>query len=140
MKMRVILLFLSVTCSCLSPAFGVQPLGGEVNEQVRSIILEVETASRQFAALDEFGKKTVDQGKAILSIGPAAVYELSARLDNPDWKVRFWIIDILGYLENNDAKNILIKVSVDRKEYGRIREQARRSLKLIDSPLERNIR
>jgi hypothetical protein len=104
--------------------------------RVRSVIKEVENISRHCETLDEFGMATVSQGKKILSMGPVAVYALSNWLESPDWKVRFWITDMLGYLENPDAKRPLLRVIRNGAEKQIVREQAQRSLKRIATPLE----
>ncbi len=107
--------------------------------KVRSIIKEVRAISIQCDELEDFGRKTIEQGKQMLSVGPFAVYALSNCLDDPDWKVRFWITDMLGYLENPDARRPLMRVINNVSEEEQVRRQAESSLKKLDVPLERNI-
>lgn len=71
------------------------------------------------------------QSAEMLNIGPCAVYELSCLLDHPDWKVRFWIVDMLGYLENPDGVRPLQRVIGDERELDIIRERARLSLRRV---------
>ena len=107
--------------------------------RVRSIIKQVEDISKRCKTLDEFGRETVAQGKDMLSVGPCAVYALSNCLGDPDWKVRFWIADMLGYLENPDARRPLLRVIKDESENSEVRRQAEKSLKRLNIPIEHGI-
>jgi|GEM_PF-5323190 len=113
--------------------------GSAEKEKVRSVIREVESISGKYDSLDEFGRNTVSQGKEVLGIGPSAVYTLSNCLNSPDWKVRFWIADMLGYLDNEDAKRPLLRLVNDKNENIQVRNQAEKSLKRLGTPIERNI-
>jgi HEAT repeat protein len=122
----------------ISSAGAVMPRGAE-KEKVRSVIREVESLSVKYKTLDEFGRNTMLQGKELLAIGPSAVYTLSNCLNSPDWRVRFWIADILGYLDNEDAKRPLLRLINDSNEDMRVRNKAVESLKRLETPIERNI-
>ena len=108
--------------------------------EVRAIVNEVQSISKRCRTLDEFGRKTIEQGKKVLSIGECAVYPLSTCLDdNTDWKVRFWIIDMLGYLENPDARRPLLRTINNAAEKEIVKQQAEKSLKRLSVPVEHNI-
>lgn len=97
-----------------------------------SIIMhEVENISRSTDNLDEFGKRTLKQGKEILDIGAKCIYVLSWYLDNPDWKVRFWIVDIMGYLKNMEAERPLSRVIDNPDEEKTVKDRALKSLKKL---------
>jgi hypothetical protein len=132
--MPVLLLF-----SFLSALAGAQMPDSAEKAKVRSVISEVENISRECDTLDEFGRKTIAQGNEMLAIGSSAVYTLSSCLNNTDWKVRFWIADMLGYLDNKDAKRPLSRLINDKKENVKVRNQAENSLKRLETPIERNI-
>jgi len=135
-----ILLTLLVVIAASLPVSGGQEPDAALKAKVYSIVREVESISRKSRTLDELGSASVLQGQEMLSAGPGAVYVLSNCLANPDWKVRFWIIDMLGYLENPDARRPLMRVIRNVSEKKQLREEAQRSLKRLDEPLEHDAR
>jgi hypothetical protein len=92
------------------------------------IIGEVKSLSRKCRDLDTFGRSTMVQSRKVLDMGPCAVYTLSWYLDNPDWKVRFWIADIMGYLDNKDAQAPLLRLIENENEQECVKERALMSL------------
>lgn len=72
-------------------------------------------------------------GVEIMRIGETAVYALSLYTTHPDWKVRFWIVDMLGYLNNPDAKRPLIRILRNEHEKDIVYERAWKSLKSLDN-------
>jgi hypothetical protein len=96
--------------------------------RVASIITELNIISANSVTLEEFGKNTIRQGAEVLSLGGDSVYLLSPYLRSRDWKVRYWIADILGYTKNKDAKKPLLKVYRDVFERKEIRKCALASL------------
>lgn len=101
--------------------------------KIYKIIRSIEKLSQKSKNLNEFGSKTLKQSKDILDIGHSSVYVLSTLLDNPDWKVRFWIVDIMGYLNNIDAERPLIKILNNKNERKIIRKRALKSLRMLNS-------
>jgi HEAT repeat protein len=99
--------------------------------RVRAVVTEVAAVSRRVQTLDELGRRTLEQSRRIIDIGGPAVYALSPQLDTPDWKVRFWIADILGYLDNPDAQRPLLRLLTDPGENRKVRRQAYRSLRRL---------
>jgi len=127
--------------ACLSQVFAdSRPPDSALKARVRSIVKAVEKISKRSGTLDEFGQRTVGQGKSVLSIGPIAVYALSNCLSaEPDWKVRFWIADMMGYLENPDAVRPLTRLRDDSSQDKRVRKQAEESIKRLKAPIERDV-
>lgn len=99
--------------------------------QVRRIVGQVARISTGCSTLDELGRSTLAQSAALLDMGPDAVYCLSLCLDSSDWRVRFWVVDILGYLDNPDAQRPLMRILADNDEDVRVRRQACRSLQRL---------
>jgi len=112
---------------------------GAQKARVRAIIAQVGKISSGSASLEDFGRATMGQSKAILAMGPPAVYALSNCLGDPDWKVRFWITDMLGYLDNPDAKRPLKRVLDSSSEKVEVKRRAGESLKRLDTPIEHGI-
>jgi len=131
-KPLILIMFLIASASAAMPR-------SAQKEKVRAIIGEVESLSRKYANLDEFGRNTVLQSQEVLAIGPSAVYTLSSCLNSHDWKVRFWIADMLGYMDNEDDKRPLLRLINNTNEDMRVRNQAAKSLKRFEIPMERNI-
>ncbi|MBN1822931.1 MAG: HEAT repeat domain-containing protein [Endomicrobiales bacterium] len=100
-------------------------------QRVGRIISAVSEISRGCPDIEELGKQTLAHAQEILDMGPSAVYALSLHMGEPDWKVRFWIIDIMGYLENYDAKRPLLRAINNRHEKKAVKEQAIKSLKRL---------
>ena len=100
--------------------------------QARLVIKEVENISKVSESLDAFGRGTLEQGKKILGLGAASVYTLASFSEHPDWKVRFWIADILGYLNNPDAARPLERMIENRQERKEVRLRAAKSLKRLN--------
>jgi len=137
-RVAVVIVLLSV-CMSQVPA-AARPPDAALKARVRSIVKAVENISKRSGTLDEFGQRTVGQGKAVLSIGPGAVYALSNCLSaETDWKVRFWIADMMGYLENPDAVRPLTRLRDDSSQDKRVRKQAEESIKRLKSPIERDV-
>jgi hypothetical protein len=99
--------------------------------RVRSAVQEVAAISRRSGTLDELGRQSMRQSAAVLKEGPGAVYTLSGCLVSSDWKVRYWIVDIMGYLDNANAERPLLRVLNDTHENESVRQCARRSLMRI---------
>ena len=139
MTNKIISFSLLIVLMGFSRVFGDQLTSAQEKARVRSIINEVSAISKDCVTLEEFGKRTISQGKDILLAGSAAVYPLSGCLAGSDWKVRFWIVDMMGYLENNDAKRPLMRIIRNKNENPKVRAQAEKSLKRLDLPLEKGI-
>jgi len=139
MKIRIILLSLLVIFGSLLVLNALGPPDAEQKAKIGLIISQLEKISKKCGTLEEFGRQTVTLGMNILSIGPSAVYVLSPRINNQDWKVRFWIVDILGYLGNPDAERPLTRVINNETEQEEVREQAAKSLKRLKETPPENI-
>jgi hypothetical protein len=99
--------------------------------EVRLIVRELERISKDSVTLDEFGQRTLKQSQEVLQIGAPAVYSLSLCLNNKDWRVRFWIADILGYLNNPDARRPLLRLLDNNTERQAVRKRAIVSIKML---------
>jgi hypothetical protein len=99
--------------------------------QARRIVHQVELISRRCGGLDDLGRNTLKQSTVLMKMGPSAVYVLSNSLTTPDWKVRFWIADLMGYLGNADAQRPLFRLLQNQNENIRVRRQAYRSLRKL---------
>jgi HEAT repeat protein len=126
--MKIIFCF-AVVLLLTMPCFSEMTPAGKV--QVRNIVARVGAVSRRVRTLDELGRQTLGQSRQILDKGASAVYALSPCLDTPDWKVRFWIADILGYLDNPDAQRPLFRLLGNPQENRKVRRQAYRSLRRL---------
>jgi HEAT repeat protein len=118
----------------------VQVQGGEYptweqKTEVRSVVRQVVLISRASTSLDEVGKRSLKQSTVILKIGAPAVYALSLYLSDSDWKVRYWIADMLGYLENPDARRPLLRL-INNDQNETVRQRAQRSLGMVQNVSE----
>ncbi len=73
------------------------PLAAETKEEelARSVLAQVEKAAQKTKSLESFGKETFPQSMTILDLGELALPALLSKLNepNPDWKLRYWIVD-----------------------------------------------
>lgn len=127
------LLLIGIMLAMSVPLHGGTPR--ECKKEVRRVIRQVTAISRHCRSIDELGRNTLKQSTELLNIGGPAVYALSPCLATEDWKVRFWIADILGYLNNQDARRPLLRLLSNRDEPLRVRRQAYRSLRKLNVPI-----
>ncbi len=99
------------------------------------VVRALETKSRAAGSLDAFGRATMSEGKVILDLGEGAVYAVALHCGHRDWKVRYWIADMLGYLDNSDAGRPLLRMLEKEGEHPLVKQQALRSMKRLRLPL-----
>ena len=125
------LLFFAVCLYLLLTAYRLPLEAGEREDQiVRSVLSEVEQISKKSGTLESLGKKTLGQSATLLDLGEESCPVLLKALKDPgeDWKVRYWIADLLGYVGNAKALPALLAVVKNPKENRRVRLRACDSL------------
>jgi len=101
--------------------------------RITLIIKGLAKKSEKANTLDEFGRMSMKESKEVLDMGPGAVYVLSLYWCYPDWKVRYWIADILGYLENPDAERPLQRMLQNPHERDKVKLRVQKSLKRLEA-------
>ena len=124
---------------CLLLLFAANPLGagsrGDDKEAplAQGILNQVETAARKAKTLEELGKETLSQSAEILDLGEAAQKPLLEALKDrkKDWKLRFWVVDILGYVGDGASEGALLKAARNSKENKLVRGRAKKALREV---------
>ncbi len=130
-------ILLSIVCAIFLTinSRGVLFAGAEEDRITAAALKRLESISRREPQLDRFGKSTLSESAVLLDLGKESVPGIMKYLKrkNGDWKVRYWAVDMLGYVGNASENEALKKICGDRKERFEIRVRARESLKLIAS-------
>lgn len=104
----------------------------EIYQKIKSILEGVEDIARQHD-LDYFGRSTLKESVEIMELGAKASPVLVERLKmSKNWKFRFWIVDMLGYIPHRDNIVPLIEVIEDCTEEEIVRLRACESLKELN--------
>jgi hypothetical protein len=83
--------------------------------------------------LEYVGRNTMVEAVQIMDIGSSASVVLIGRLKTADnWKFRFWIVDLMGYIPSRDNILPLIEIVEDPREKEIIRVRACESLKELN--------
>ena len=109
-------------------------IAGTSEDQITQAILKrVEAVAKGQRSLDSVGKSTMEEASIILDLSAGAVPGLLRHLAKPsgDWKARFWVVDMLGYVGGTAAVHDLYKVAVSAGEKRETRKQACKSLRMI---------
>ncbi len=103
--------------------------GAREDEIAGTALREVRYISGHSRSLDMFGKGTVSQSAVVLDLSTAAQPALFKELrENKDWKVRYWVADILGYVGDAQALDPLFRVARRKGEKTETRLRALDSL------------
>lgn len=104
-----------------------------VKRHVAGVIRTLGIIAGRTKSLDSFGRSTMAQASEILDAGTPCVEFLSGNLSRRDldWRVRYWIADILGYLKSEASARVLKKMMFDKNERKEVRKRAVQSLEQI---------
>jgi len=104
-----------------------------LKEEIDSVMSALRRIERRSTSLDQFGRSTMAQAARILAIGPPAIPFLSRNLSDSStrWRLRYWIADMLGYLQHPDAVRVLTRLRKNKAEHAKVREKARKSLEQL---------
>ena len=95
-----------------------------------SVLEQVAALARRTPTLDDLGKATLSQATTLLDLGePCAPVLVEFLKRNADWRVRYWVVDELGYVGGPAAAQTLCAIAANRRE----REEVR--LRALDSVL-----
>ena len=101
----------------------------ERKQKAEYILKKVENIAR-YHNLDYLGRSTMSEAVEIMDIGAGAIPVLVRKLkDSANWKLRYWIVDIMGYIQSRSNIVPLIEVVEDNMEKEIIRIRACESLK-----------
>lgn len=100
----------------------------EIYQKIERILKRVENVARQHD-LDYLGRSTLKESVEIMELGVKVSHVLVEKLKlTGNWKFRFWIVDMLGYIPNRDNIVSLIEVIEDSTEEELVRLRACESL------------
>lgn len=111
--------------------FAENSVGDMVDEQIERIW----NVRQECADLDEFGRKTMKESMNILSLESECIPYLAAHLEwENDWMIRFWIVDLIGYIKAPRVLELLSSIIEDSSEDIEIRLRAVESLAQQEYP------
>jgi hypothetical protein len=92
----------------------------------RTALREAERICRASRTLEQFGKSTLSQSVAILDMENASLPPLleTAKNRSKDWKLRFWAVDLLGYVGNEETAPALLAIVRNSGERRTVRLKA----------------
>ena len=112
-----------------APVPSVSEIDTERRQKAEYILKKVESIAEKHN-LDYLGLSTMSEAVEIMDIGAAAVPVLVKKLkDSANWKLRYWIVDIMGYIPCRSNIVPLIEVIEDSREKEIVRIRACESLK-----------
>ncbi len=101
----------------------------ETWQKAESVLKKVEEIAKKYD-LGYLGRNTMNESVEMMDIGTAVSPVLVEKLKvSQNWKFRFWIVDILGFIANKDNIIPLIEVIEDNTEKEIVRLRACESLK-----------
>ena len=104
----------------------------ETAQKINKILDSVRNTAMEHP-LDYLGRNTMAEAVKIMDAGVGASEVLIKRLKTAyDWKFRFWIVDLMGYIPDRDNILPLIEIIEDPLEKDIIRFRACESLKELD--------
>lgn len=123
---------------CLCAVFLVRPVAAENNlspatSLIKNALSSVETTARRCKNLKTLGQNTIEETTLLLDIGPSHLSFLSNYLSahKKDWRVQFWLVDLLGYIGNQATAVELTAVLANPNERTIVKKQALQSIEQI---------
>ena len=102
----------------------------EAMQNLRRVLHNIEKMAYRKKNLDYLGTNTMNEAVMVMDMGEEAVPMLSAALKgSKNWIFRYWIADIMGYMESRDCIIPLIELIEDNTEKKAVRIRACESLK-----------
>ncbi len=100
----------------------------EIRQQVLRILETVQNLSQQ-GSLNYLGQNTMNEAVMIMDMGKKTSPVLGRELrKNFNWKYRYWLVDILGYIEDRNNIIPLIEIIENENENLKVRLRACESL------------
>ena len=89
-----------------------------ISHKVKLILKRVRITAGESQSLDSLGLATMAEAIEIMEIGSGAVKILTEELkrEKEDWRIRFWLIDMLGYLNHEYAVEPLASIMLNSSE------------------------
>lgn len=131
MKARILLTILLLVCfSCTSMKHrkvymeGSSAVDNETQQKIESILDKIDRIAKR-STLEYLGKSTMKESVDIMDSGPMISYILIEYLKTSEnWKFRYWLVDMLGYLRTRHNIIPLIEVIEDATENVSVRIKA----------------
>jgi hypothetical protein len=122
-------------CSARQPVTVDKPAVGldkEKQQRIEKILDSVsQKASRM--SLESLGRSTMKESVDIIDMGPLAVSHLIRRIKKTrNWKMRYWLVDMLGYIDSRDGLWPLLEIIEDPAEKEEVRLRACETLKELN--------
>ena len=101
----------------------------ETIQKVEHILNRVKNISER-TLLDDLGRSTMGESVSLMDIGEPSALIIAMKLKEPgNWKYRFWMVDMLGYVGGEMNITPLIEIIEDSSEDIRVRLRACESIK-----------
>ncbi len=116
------------------PVTRVEEIDTETRQRVEHILGRIRTASRE-KTLENLGRSTMSESVALMDMGdriaPILIQELKS---GSNWKFRFWLVDMLGFVGGYGNILPLVEVIEDNSEREKVRLRACESIKELRLP------
>lgn len=136
----LILLPLIAACAAREPAPLIIPerpapvienakIDSETLQKIEHILERIYRLSER-TSLENLGRGSMSESVALMDIGEPAARVISMKLkEKNNWRYRFWLVDMLGYVGGEGNITPLIEVVEDSSENIRVRLRAAESLR-----------
>ena len=106
----------------------------ETRQRVEHILRRVKRASES-RSLENLGRTTMNEAVVLMDLGnDISSIIIKALKQNGNWKYRFWLVDILGFVGGTGNIIPLVEVIEDTSEHLEVRLRACESLKELRLP------
>lgn len=122
-------------CSARRQAPVDEPAAGLDAEKQQRIEKILDSVSREAdrLSLESLGRSTMKESVNIMDVGPLAASHLIRRLKKArNWKMRYWLVDMLGYIDSRDGLWPLLEIIEDPTEKEEVRLRACEALKELN--------
>jgi hypothetical protein len=122
-------------CAVRKPPPVTEPASGFDRETRQKIEKTLKTVSSKAAnrSLNQLGRSTMKEAVDIMDMGPQVAVLLVEKLKKSgNWKMKYWIVDMLGYIDNSNSIFPLLEIIEDPSEKQQVRLRACETLKELN--------
>ncbi|MEA3506371.1 MAG: HEAT repeat domain-containing protein [Elusimicrobiota bacterium] len=140
----ILLSFIFFGCAARRPFAVTEPDRGLDKEKQQRIEKILDSVSQKASrlSLENLGRSTMKESVDIIDMGTLAASHLIRKLKKArSWKMRYWLVDMLGYIQSRDGLWPLLEIIEDPTEKEEVRLRACEALKELNySEIADNLR